>query len=710
MQENYSPSRSVAPGHILLALIVAAAVAVGLHYGLHYRTVQTATAAELSFDPQLAHRFDSGMAQVHDPAVALAQTLLTDAEIEKLSSSANLTSTSAAGRLGEFRARLQLSQPSASTLRVRFLNPDGAPAIEATNTIAQALANLHPSTTAAPLTPPPAPAPVKTSPPPAPVKKAQPAPTSSSASALAASTGELDTLLSSTKHDLDNLAASGAGGHPSDPAAYRESDQQHLLRARVNAAEQKLADIRKSPAAQNLSGADSARLGEMQHAVASIVTAGVGVDATRLRRERAQLDDAIALVHRDQLAFQSEAPSAGSDTAASTPPPANPPTTTASQPPATPPPTQQQPTDENILPNPLSFARPASPANPTPWWPTILAGLFFGLVYFLLVPRRSPDYVDYDEPEPVATGYNFITPSIVPRSEPAPEPPVQTRPESRLAPYPEARVEPVVEPPRRPMPEPLPSWQPAEDRSAEDRSPRRASFRFERAAAPEPPAPIPPAPKASPAEPPANEVSTSTAKSISASELPELHPASPQPAAEVLRPQEPPLSAATETASGEPESDPLFDFFAPDPPASKPRPPSGNGRSGEVLSAERGHAFTEAPPAPDAPPAPPSILLDTQSEPAAAVLVESPAAPEIRPETPVGTAVLSHDAVEVPPQNGHSVTQDLVPLADTWADDIRRALAQTEIGRRFDGPDSNGDAPQGEDLPAHRNGTDRLAG
>jgi hypothetical protein len=736
MQENHSSSRSVAPGHILLALIIAAAVAIGLHYALHYRAIQTATAAELSFDPQLARQFDSGLAQVHDPAVALAQSLLSNAEIEKLSSSANLTSTSAAARVGEFRARLQLTQPSSSTLRVRFLGPDGSPAVDATNTIAQALADLHPTANAAPLSPPPSPAPGKTTPPPAPVKKAPPAPANSSASGLAAATGDVDTLLASTKHDLDNLAASGAGGHPSDPAAYRESDQQHLLRGRVNTAEQKLAAIRKSPAAQNLSGADSARLGEMQHAVASIIIPGVGVDAARLRRERAQLDDAIAVVQRDQLAFQKEAPSSGNETAASTPPPANPPAANATQP-SQPPAAQQQPTDENLLPNPLSFARPAGPANPTPWWPAILAGLFCGLVYFLLAPRRSPDYVDYDEPEAVPTGYNFITPSIVPRSEPAPEPHPETR-VNRLAPYPEARVVPVEpasrepaarepamrepavrEPAPRPAPEPFPSWQPSDDRS-----PRRASFRFDPAATSRPPAPFAgeadvsraadPALREASAHPPVSEP-----EPVSASPSP--RETQPPPAetqtAEVL-PPEAPLSTADYTAAAEPlsgdrdassgeadyDSDPLFDFFAPDPPATEPQRQSNNRRSGEVLSAERGQAFTEPPPAPDARGGT-SILLDSQSGPATGILVESPADSEASFPVPLFSGGALHMA-----ENTEAAPENRVPLTDTWAEDIRRALAQTEIGRRFGAQESNGDAPQDEDRPASRNHSDRRAG
>ena len=75
-----------------------------------------------------------------------------------------------------------------------------------------------------------------------------------------------------------------------------------MLKSAVREAEKQVADLRVQYAD---SGAGTkARLGEIQQAVAAILPGGraVGVDAGQLRRERAQLKQAIAVVQKQQQA------------------------------------------------------------------------------------------------------------------------------------------------------------------------------------------------------------------------------------------------------------------------------------------------------------------------------------------------------------------------------------------------------------------------
>jgi hypothetical protein len=463
-------------GHKLIALLIAAGIAFGGHVWLQRQAALSADAAQLSFDPHAARTIDSGLATVHDPAVVLAQSVLTDSVVEQLSSSAPLASTSLPSRLGEFRSHLQLTQLSASTLNVRFVGADNVPSDETADTIAQGIAKSTFSAYGAPLVT--APAPAKTAPappratPPKPAKSAAAPQSSPNSSALAAPLGDLDALLSSTKRDLDKIAFTGAGGRrPTDPARYRESDQQHLLKARVAAAEQKIDQIRSSTAAKDLSQTASGQLAEIQHAVASILSAGkagthgyrsVGVDAGEVRRERARLDDAIATVHRERLALQQEvgdqADSSG-DSASSTPPPAA--TSTANLPPQQDPaPAAEPPATGDLLPNPFAFAQNAAPPTPTLWWRTVAVGLICGLLYwtFAALPEREPDYGHGDMPEPIFTGSNLITPP----SSPAP----RRQPEvaSQIAPQPAPQA---------------PLFGLTREEDDLERHSRRASFRFE---------------------------------------------------------------------------------------------------------------------------------------------------------------------------------------------------------------------------------------
>jgi hypothetical protein len=612
MPERNFPSRFIAVpmGHKFVALLAAVGVAWGGHVWLQRRALQSANAAQLSFDSGAARAIDSGLATVHDPAVVLAQAVLTDSVVEKLCSSAPLATTSITNRLGEFRSRLQLSQSSPTTLDVRYLGPGNTSSEATADTVARAIAQWTFSRSAAPLEPSPAPARTAhesaTTTPLAPISPAAPPHLRPNASALTASLRDLDELLSSTKHDLDKIAFSGEGGRRrADPAAWRESDQQRLLKARVAAAERKISQIRSSSAAKDLPGAIAGQLAEIQHAVASILAGGnagahgfrnAGIDAARVRRERAQLDDAIATVHRDRLAVEKETSAQGNtsgDTTASTAPSAAssavdlPPQQTTAQ--AAPP-----PATGDLLTNPFTFAGNAAAPAPTPWWPTAAAGLVCGLFYWILaaLPSREPGYEEQDMPEPISTGRNLITPATFP--EPLQQPEAARR----------------ITPQDAPVPSSL-----AREQDDLERHPRRTSFRFEPAGA-----------------------EASSAAAV----------ATPQPPA----PED--MTAAQDLGSVEEVSPLQPDMMPPDFPAADPVPD---------------------------------------------------------PETQPGSLPDAHFLTPGNPTRPTGNPEEIVESPVQWTDNIRKALAQTEIGRRMaTNPATNDSAEHDDNGEPHPGRTEGLAG
>jgi len=558
---------SISLGHKLIAFVAAVGIAVGGHLLLQRRAVMNASAAELSFDAHAATAIDPGLASAHDPAVALAESVLTDAKVKQLAASAPTDASSITGRLGEFRSNLQLTQPSANMLEVRYFASGDALSYQAANMVARALAQSGFSRSGAPVDAAPAPAP------PAPAPKApqaaagnpatQPNP---SLSALSASLGEVETVLSSTRRNLDNPGGSHGGGtrgHHSGASSRREFDQQHLIKAGTVAAERKMNAIRTSPAARNLTGTASEQLAEIQHAIAAILSGGgasafrsVGVSAAQIRRERAQLDDAIETVHRGRMALQNEAsaPSQAEDNAAQGPAadgsaPASSSgsslTTTDLTPSGQPVqgPRQSAPAQNadtrnsdqsaspndsgDLLTNPFTLVRSATTAMPFPWWITLVAGLGLGLLYwtFAALPSQEVSYDLFDTPEPTHSGGNMITPSF------------------SYAPREDHELSPRV----------APGYVPAERNIApedDERRPRRAAFRFEQASPQTPafaPAPDPPQPAA--LEEPAVAEDPS--------------PAAATPAVEIA-PEPPPAPSAVAAPESEPRPLPEAHFLTID--------------------------------------------------------------------------------------------------------------------------------------------------
>jgi hypothetical protein len=374
MLENRSRSSAGAgPGRIVVALLLAVAVAFAVRTVLNRRASQAASTADLSFDAGAARHIDAGLAAGADPAVALAQSILTDATIAGLSKPAYLSSNGMANRIGEFRSRLELTQPSAGTLRVGFRDPDPVKAAETANTVAKTLAAWTPGAaktgaaaapsapaataagalegTSAP--PPAAPTTERAVPPPAKV-----AGNGGEANhGLSDALGQLGAELSATNRKLEGGGSAGrtragrhSGGYGShEEASYSQSKQQQMLKSEVRTAEKRLDDLRAQYA--NRGGGDrqakagetgvKERLAEIQGALTAVWPGrgatrnthgfySAGTSASQIRQERAALVEAIDVVERQRQAIRKEedaaaaSSDAGSEAAAAPSPAAAP--------------------------------------------------------------------------------------------------------------------------------------------------------------------------------------------------------------------------------------------------------------------------------------------------------------------------------------------------------------------------------------------------
>ncbi len=416
-------------GHKLFAFLLAAAVAGAGCAWLIYRSNRSAATAVLAFHPALAQSVDSGIASARHPAVALADSLLNDQTVANLAKQAHLASSTPAGQIGEFRSDLQLTQPSALRLGVRFQAADSSQSLAVANAVARTLAAGNPaSAMTAPSAPPQSAAP---SAPPvqqaAPANQGQSSPSAAAAPAatqptpanpvlpdhpLSDALNGLGAQLSATNQRVEQLAAGGA--------TYSESAQQSLIRSEVENARRALRGLRaqyaKEVADPNIGG----RLDEIQQALDSILPGtgrygfnAAGVSARELSAERANLLQAVDIVDRETKRIQAaEAahPASNPQPGTATTPPPPPAAAAESSPAPSAAPSSSSGIQEQNLgatpagsspqqpsQSPLSIVHPAAAAPRPPLWPAFVAGAVFGLLYLgiaaLAYRRRGSDDV-----------------------------------------------------------------------------------------------------------------------------------------------------------------------------------------------------------------------------------------------------------------------------------------------------------------------------
>lgn len=330
-------------GHKLLAVGVAVAIGSGLFVMSRHDPAQPVMPAVMSFDEDAVQQAAPEIARAKEPAVALAQSILTD---EALSGLANRPILSVFGKRSDpvrFRSRLLITQPSPKSLQISYRDSNREFSTATANAVANLLVAWKPS-------PPVAPAPSAPSPetaPPVTEAAAQPHRHRLVVPPATDSLRDLEAQLSAVDKKLAALATESkatAGASNADAASKTmsaEMVQQHLLEMQLAAAQKKLDDLRLrytdeypdvEKAKDNVAAIQQELAAAKQPAggtekVASRATSGAPAeDASQLRQERGRLTHAIATERRRQAmqrqlaALEAEEPGALVQTAAPPPP------------------------------------------------------------------------------------------------------------------------------------------------------------------------------------------------------------------------------------------------------------------------------------------------------------------------------------------------------------------------------------------------------
>ncbi len=376
---------SVPLSHKLFAVIVAVATACGLYAFLRYRHAQFASAAALSFDSAAAQRLYSGIKLVPQPAVVFGQSVLNDTVVARFVPQADRAASSTAITIGEFRTRLELTQPNAGLLLVHYRDSDPGQAVAIANEVAEGLAAWTPSIAGTH----------------APAADALPAPTPILKPQLASNVSQ-DTLpagpsLAAALAELKAQLSSADQRVSQESSLQSAHDRQRFLESQVRAAQQKLGDLRREFVHSGSNRGAQARLDTIQHALAVFWPSAAGLNTAgtseaQLRYEREQFNRDIGIVEQERQATRREeaANSAPVRPLARQTAPAN----SQSQPakPADTP----SPLASGAAVNPLQLERMAGIPEPVAWWPSALVGCICGLLYWGLAftnyrSRSDPD-------------------------------------------------------------------------------------------------------------------------------------------------------------------------------------------------------------------------------------------------------------------------------------------------------------------------------
>lgn len=145
--ESNSLRTSVVAKRIALLAVVALALGLATFF-LARSSVEQAPIAELSFNPDAAYYDDFALTLTGHPAIAEAQSILSDAVILDLLNrgvaSANSSLADHPTAISDFRSRLDLAEPALETLQVRYRDPNPHRAAIVANAVATALAEASP--------------------------------------------------------------------------------------------------------------------------------------------------------------------------------------------------------------------------------------------------------------------------------------------------------------------------------------------------------------------------------------------------------------------------------------------------------------------------------------------------------------------------------------------------------------------------------------
>jgi hypothetical protein len=236
----------------LVAGGIAVVIGSGLFFWSRYGATPPATMAVLLFDADAARQVDPGVMTAHakGPAVALAQSILSDEAVRGLAKQAGVTLGSNKSEVAEFRSRLVLAQTSETLLRVNYKDTDK----KHSAAVANAVANLLVAWMPASVIPTPASA--------APTVTSAPArPGARSAEPAFAKSGRWRHSLHSQSHELRELEKKLAGmdrkltaldGHAvapqqanvAVPPSSTDDEQRRTLESQLGAAQKRLDELR----------------------------------------------------------------------------------------------------------------------------------------------------------------------------------------------------------------------------------------------------------------------------------------------------------------------------------------------------------------------------------------------------------------------------------------------------------------------------------
>ena len=316
----------------LIAGGIAVVIGSGLFLWSRYGATSPATTALLSFDASAAQQVDLGVmnADAKGPAVALAQSILSDEAVRELASQAGVSPASNKSEVAEFRSRLVLAQTSATLLRVNYKDTDKKRSAAVANAVADLLVAWIPASVVPTATPvvPTAPSARSAEP-----EFAKPRRRKHSLHAQSHELRELEKQLTGVNRKLtalDGHAVATREASVAAPPSSADNEQRRTLESQLSAAQKTLDDLRarytdEYPDVESTKDditeirqklASLPPVNNLAERAASPTKPDADANETdQLRAERARLMEVILAERRREAARRDQTPSSMGDSA-----------------------------------------------------------------------------------------------------------------------------------------------------------------------------------------------------------------------------------------------------------------------------------------------------------------------------------------------------------------------------------------------------------
>jgi hypothetical protein len=312
----------------LVAGGIAIAIGSGLPVWSWYAAPPATTAAVLSFDAQQAGT-EAMNANEKEPAVALAQSILSDEAVRGLAKQAGMSFPSGKNEVMEFRSRLDMAQTSPGLLRVNYTHTDRKVSAAVANTVANTLVAWMPAPVVATGTS----ALARQAGPIAKHASAKPGHRRHPLHSRSPALRELESQLAAADQKLAALNARASASPKTDAAAppsNMDNEHRRTLESQLSVAQKKLDDLR-ARYTDEYPDVETTKedIAEIRQELASLRPVSkeaerpasqskLDADANetdQLRLERAQLMQAIAVEKRREAALRDQTASRVADSA-----------------------------------------------------------------------------------------------------------------------------------------------------------------------------------------------------------------------------------------------------------------------------------------------------------------------------------------------------------------------------------------------------------